>query len=266
MSNFNNSTNSRECWVFSLKAACLTLVVFVGVIGGSASLADAVSKSKNWISVTGQVIALKDCGESCTRKSNGNDFCSNTYAAIIEYMTEDGKMYQFTQDDCTEDALPVGRVIKVLYDPENEGKAVEGSFTNLYLASIIFLPLGIICCGYLCVICYKKFSNMSNVGPSAPQNPFVGQNDTTTQTPIQTYAEPDMQSNENPIKDTYGQSAYSTNAPTSPTQMGNFNSIGSHEHTSAGDSNTNDNNQQFQRQSQDKNGKVSLFDEMQMGM
>ena len=78
MSNFNNSTNSRECWVFSLKVACLTLVVFVGVIGGSASLADAVSKSKNWISVTGQVIALKDCGESCTRKSNGNNFCSNT--------------------------------------------------------------------------------------------------------------------------------------------------------------------------------------------
>ncbi len=75
-----------------------------------------------------------------------------TYAAVIEYFDEfNQETYQFRTSSCTNPGPTVGNSITVLYDPENPGEAVNGSFLGLWLLPLVLFGLGSIC---LCVLTF----------------------------------------------------------------------------------------------------------------
>ena len=100
------------------------------------------------LSTEGTVVGTQRCG-------------TDTYAAVIEYFDDENlETFQFTTESCSNPAPKVGNSITVLYDPENPGYAVSGSFVALWLAPIVLLVLGVIfSCAFGFIICKLCSSN-----------------------------------------------------------------------------------------------------------
>jgi hypothetical protein len=244
---YNQSSGSGKKKIpFACKAILLILAVCLGLGVGGATFANSWDKNSNWDSVTGKIIGRNSCGESCSSSSSGRRSCSTTYSAEIEYMV-DGNTYFFTTQTCSNPGPTVGNDIKVLYDPNDPGKALNGSFISLWIMPMIFLPIGIICCICLGGVLTKKFagSGMSapadngfNVGASEPYKPE--EQETPAQSTFMATAPPPSA----PI--VYTEQAYTSTVPQS------YNT-----------SNPSNNGSKPQSQA---NGTPSLFDQMSSGV
>ena len=166
---YGESSNSR--------GGCIALAIMifgsiffaVGAGAGGLLLSSAIEKVNSWESVIGTIIDTESCpctstgGNKPGISSNRPTNCSPSYAPVVEYDV-DGTTYQFTSNSCSSPGPTVGSDIKVLYDPENPGEAVSGTFVDLYLAPIILAIFAIVGLG-VCVagiMMRKRHSNNEN--------------------------------------------------------------------------------------------------------
>mmetsp|Transcript_7278 Transcript_7278/g.9253 ORF Transcript_7278/g.9253 Transcript_7278/m.9253 type:complete len:291 (+) Transcript_7278:314-1186(+) len=152
----NEANNKKEIPKCILNICALILLVLsVGFIaGGITTTVDTNAKLDEWLYTNGTIIDRIYCGD-------------RTYRAVIEY-TVKNETYVIYPSSCSQPGPKVGNGIKVLYDPENPGEAVDGSFIGLWLLPILlFSFFACTTCGWIStcwISCTRKDAD-SNTTP-----------------------------------------------------------------------------------------------------
>jgi hypothetical protein len=124
-------------WLFVGIGACAVLVG-VGWLGDAGLL---VARSKTTLGV---VVDQKQ-EDSSTRDTDRLDG-HPLYAPVVSFQTADGRTVQFTSlEYVTRTEYPLGRKVRVLYDPARPERAEIDSLETLWLGGALWLTCGLAC-------------------------------------------------------------------------------------------------------------------------
>ena len=123
-----------RCVVFSVarkrKAICNAVIGLLMLLGSSIASGIQLHRKKTWTSTKGEIIGLeRDKDDEC-------------HKPIIRYEANE-KLLTFTSSICSRDPPSIGSSIAVLYHPDEPSKAMDASFTSVWLFPIVFGGIGL---------------------------------------------------------------------------------------------------------------------------